>query len=304
MFKRILVPLDGSNLAEMVLPFTISLAEQLQATLVLFHVVEKNAPMEIHGQRHLREVAAAKAYFNRIAARFSSPAVPILKDVHEVQETGVAQTICDHAEELHTDLIVLCAHGNGGLRDMFLGSIAQQVIRQGNTPVLFIRPEMVIDQGGNLVRHILIPLDGSEEHEVAIPVAAYLAEKYTAKIHLVTVIPSVETLSVKKAITSRVSPRMTTLALNIHAQQAEEYLLQRSQKFARQGITAVSTVLHGDIPTKLIEMIAVEGIDLVVMATHGHNMIDAHWEGNLTPRFLHKSPVPVFLVRGKGRDEE
>lgn len=139
---------------------------------------------------------------------------------------------------------------------------------------------------------------------VAIPVAAYLAEKYTAKIHLLTVIPSAETLSVKEAITSRISPRMTALALNIHAQQMEEYLLKRSQELASQGITTASTVLHGDIPIKLIEVVATEGIDLVVMATHGHNAIDAHWEGSLTPRFLQKTPVPVLLVRGTGHNGE
>ena len=140
MFKRILVPLDGSNLAEKVLPFARYLAERLQATLILFHVVEKDAPNEIHGQHHLREVAEARAYLDQMAVQLSSAGVSIMQDVHEVQEAGVAQTIRDHAEELQADLIVLCAHGNGGLRDMIFGSIAQQVIRQGTVPVLFIRP--------------------------------------------------------------------------------------------------------------------------------------------------------------------
>jgi len=303
-FKRILVPLDGSNLAEKVLPFACALAEQLEATLILFHVVEKAAPDEIHGQHHLREVAEAKAYLERVAKQLSSAKVSVLQDVHEVQEVGVAQTIRDHAEELHADLIVLCAHGNGGLRDMFSGTIAQQVIRQGNVPVLFIRPDTTADWSKKPIREILLLLDGSKAHEVASPVASYLADKYKAKLRLLTVIPNSDSLAVREAITSRVSPRTTTLALDISAKQTEEYLLKISQELSKQGISATGVVLRGEVSSKLIETIAAEGIDLVVMATHGHNVIDSHWEGSLTPRFLPKTPVPVMLVHGIGEDRE
>ncbi len=298
MFKRILIPLDGSNLAEMVLPGALYLAERLQATLILFHVVEKAAPNEVHGQHHLQDVAEAKAYLDQVAARFSSSGVSIQQDVHEVQEAGVAQTIRDHSEELQTDLIVLCAHGNGGLRDMFFGSIAQQVIRQGTVPVLFIRPETVKDAGLNPIHQILLPLDGSKSHEGAIPVAVSLAAKCDAKIRLLTVMPTAETLPVKEAITSRVSPRLTSIALDISVQQAKEYLEKVSQDISAQGVPVSGVILRGDVPTKLIEAITAEGSDLVIMATHGHSAIDAHWEGSLTPRFLPKTPVPVILVRG------
>jgi nucleotide-binding universal stress UspA family protein len=303
-FNRILVPLDGSNLAEKVLPAACYMAELLHSTLILFHVVEKDAPNEVHGQHHLREVAEARAYLDQVAERFSSAGILIMQDVHEVQEASVAQMIRDHAEELQTDLIVLCAHGSGGLRDMFFGSIAQQVIRQGTIPVLFIRPDTVKDLGTNPIHQILIPLDGSKSHEVAIPVAVSLAAKCQAKIRLLTVIPTAETLPVKEAITGRVSPRATTLTLDISAQQAEEYLHRKSQDISAQGVQVSEAVLRGDVPSKLIEVIVAEDIDLVVIATHGHNFIDARWEGSLTPRFLPKTPVPVILVRGIEDDSE
>jgi nucleotide-binding universal stress UspA family protein len=300
-FKRFLVPLDGSNLAEQVLPFAIYLAKQLQATLILFHVVEKDAPEEVHNQHHLREVSEARIYLKQIAERLSSAGVTILQDVHEVQEVGVAQTICNHAEELETDLIVLCAHGNGGLRDMIFGSIAQQVIHQGQIPVLFIRPEFVTDSV-KLVRKILLPLDGSKEHEVAIPVAVYLATKCEAEIRLLTVVPTSDTLPIKKAITTRVSPRAVTLSLDITAQQAEEYLQAISKEITAKGVTVKGIVARGSTTSMQIEIITEEDIDLVVMATHGTNALDARWEGSLTPRFLPKTPVPVILVHGTERD--
>lgn len=299
MFKRILVPLDGSNLAERVLPFSSYLAEQLQATLILFHVVEKDAPGEIHGQTHLHEVSEAKAYLDRIAGQFTSPTVKILQDVHEVQEAGVAKTIRDHAEELDTDLVVLCAHGNGGLRDMFFGSIGQQVIRHGNIPVLFIRPETVQGSKVTPIRQILVPLDGSPSHEGALQVAADLAKKLNAKIRLLTVIPSPETLSLKDAISSRISPRTANLTLDFNVKQAEAYLLNISQELSKPEIPVSGLVARGDVPSMIHEIILEEGIDLMVMVTHGHSAIDAHWEGSLTPRFLPKTPIPVILVRGE-----
>jgi nucleotide-binding universal stress UspA family protein len=298
MFKRILVPLDGSILAEKVLPFACYLAGLYQATLVLFHVVEKSAPKEVHGHHHLRQVAEARAYLDQLILKLSSTGISIVQDVHEVQEAGVAQTIRDHAEELHIDLIILCAHGNGGLRDLLFGSIAQQVVRQGNVPVLFIRPDAVKDPGSDPIRQILLPLDGSKSHEGVIPVAVSLAEKCLAKIHLLTVVPTIETFPVKEALTGRVSPRAARVALDSSVQQAEEYLDRKSQNLLTHGVSVSGSVLRGDVSSRLVETIITEGIDLVVMATHGHSAINAAWEGSLAPIFLPKTPTPVILVRG------
>ena len=298
MFKRLLVPLDGSSLAEAVLPLARYLAERLQATLILFHVVEKAAPDAVHGQHHLREVAEAKAYLDRVAGQLSSAAVSTVQNVHEVQETGVARTIRDHAEELQADLIILCAHGHGGLRNVLFGSIAEQVIRHGTIPILFIRPDSMVEHVAKPIRRILVPLDGSKAHEVTIPVAATLAAKCNAQVQLLTVVPTADTLPVKEAITSRVSPRATAVALDSSAQQAGEYLRKTAQDLISQGVQASGAVVRGDTLSRLMEAVQVGGIDLVVMATHGRGVVDARLEGSLAPKFFPRSPVPVILMRG------
>jgi nucleotide-binding universal stress UspA family protein len=300
-FKRILVPLDGSKLAESVIPLACSLAGQLQATLVFFHVVEKKAPAEIHGQHHLRDIAEAHAYLSALTDNLTCAGISSVLDVHEVQETGVAQTIRDHAQELNTDLVILCAHGSGGLRDVLFGSIAQQVIRQGTVPVLFIKPTPTENQQDQSIRQILVPLDGSASHEAAIPVAVAMAEKCEAKIHLLTVIATPETVPVKDALTRRVSPRLTMLSLESAVQHAEDYLKKVGKDISAKGIPVAGLVLRGDAPEQLLEAVRDEQIDLVVLATHSHSAIDAHWEGGLTPRFLPKTTVPVLLVQA---DEE
>jgi len=296
MIKRILVPLDGSELAESVLPLACYLAAQFQASLILFHVVEKDPPSEIHGQHHLREVAEARAYLDQIRQKYSSAQVTILQDVHAVQEEGVAQTSREHAGELQTDLIVICAHGHGGVRDILFGSIAQQVVRQVKIPVLFIRPGSVTQAGGRTVTQILLPLDGSKSHEAAIPVGAFIAAQCRVKVRLLTVVPTPESLPGKEALAGLFYPNEKTLSLDLSAQQAENYLSGISSRLSDQEITASGIVLRGEVMQELMKTIDKEGIDLVIMATHGQSTFTAHWEGSLTPRLLSRASVPVILV--------
>ena len=298
MFNRILVPLDGSKLAESVMPTACYLSSQLHATLVLFHVVEKKAPEEIHGQHHLREVGEARTYLENLAEQLSCNGVFTEINVHEVQESGVAQTIRDHAVELHTDMVILCAHGSGGLRDMLFGSIAQQVIRQGAVPVLFIKPDSVSDIKETGIRRILLPLDGSPSHEESIPAALELAGKCGADIRLLTVIPTEDTSSVREQLTLRVSPRTAKLSLAAAERHAEEYLQTIGKQISDKGIKVSGLVLRGDPATLAAEAAVQEQADMVIMATHGHNIADARWEGSLTPRFLPKNTAPVLLVQG------
>lgn len=303
MFNRILVPLDGSKLAESVLPFTCALAEQLQASLILFHVIEKRAPSEIHGERHLQEVSEAKTYLDEIAQKYSSAKVSITQDVHEVQEDGVAQTICDHAVELQTDLIALCTHGHGGIRDILVGSIAQQVVRQVTVPVLFIQPDSVKDAEVKPISQILLPLDGMKSHEAAIPIGAFLAKRFQAKVRLLTVIPTRRNLLGKEVVAGRYLPTAKRLTLDISAQEAENYLDSIAKDLSAQGLTVSDVVLRGEAAAKLIETVEAAGIDLVIMATHGLRAFDAQWEGSLTPKLFSETPVPIILVH-VAKDEQ
>lgn len=302
MFKRILVPLDGSSLAEAVLPVARYMAERFQAALILLHIIEKGAPERVHGQRHLQQASDAREYLAQIAARLSQDGITVEQEVHEKQESGVAHSIYSHAEELYADLIALCAHGHGGLRDMLFGSIAQQVIRQGNIPVLFIRPDQSKSTTDFQYRQLLIPLDGLQAHEIALPVGAAVASHCHAAIKLLTVVPTAETLPAKQAVTGRLLPGTTMMTLDASVQQAEEYLLKIARDLLGQGLTVSVTVSRGDAASKMMEVVETEKIDMIVMGTHGHYGFDASWEGSLTPKVLSSSHVPVLLVKGKHDD--
>lgn len=302
MFKRILVPLDGSQLAESVLPVAAYLAEHLHSAIILFHAIEQGAPATIHGQRHLNEVPEAQAYLDQVAARLARPGVMIEKNVHPVEEAHVARSIIEHVTELNADLILLCAHGGGGLRGVLVGNIAQQVIQQGTTPVLFVRPvEKEIERPFEC-RAILIPLDGTPVHEPALPIAAELAEKCGAALRLLTVVPTTGTLSAERSATGMLLPATTTAVLELTQREAIDYLKEQTSRLLTDGIPTTASVVRGDPPTAILGAVEREKADLVVMATHGRGNLDAFWSGSVTPKVLSKTSVPVLLVRVMGEE--
>src|SRR6516165_293821 len=111
---RFLVPLDGSRLAESVLPVVEQLASRFHAGITLLHIVEQHPPATIHGEHHLSGVAQAQTYLEEVAARLRTSGIPVEIHVHEEKEDNVAHSIVQHFQELRADLVIMCTHGHGG----------------------------------------------------------------------------------------------------------------------------------------------------------------------------------------------
>ncbi len=302
MFKRLLIPLDGSPLAEAVLPPALFVAECFRATIILFHAIEQAPPATVHGQRHLMEATEARAYLAQVAARIARPGISIEQDVHPAREADVARSIIEHVAELNADLVFLCAHGHGGWRDVLIGSIAQQVIQLGTTPVFFVRPGEQGTERRYECRKILVPLDSTPIHEPALPVASGIADKCGAELHLVNVVPTAGTLSGERAATGMLLPTTMTAVLDLAQRGAVEYLQEQSAHLLAEGVPTTATVSRGEpAPAILAEAERVHA-DLIVMATHGRRSFDAFWSGSVTPKVLSKSDVPVLLVRVSGEE--
>jgi len=122
---RFLVPLDGSHLAESVLPVVQQVAGRFHAQVTLLHIVEEHPPTVIHGEPHLTGVAQAQAYLEEIATRLRSTGILVEIHVHQEKEDNVARSIVQHSQEMNVDLVIMCTHGHGGLRDLLFGSKAQ-----------------------------------------------------------------------------------------------------------------------------------------------------------------------------------
>ena len=138
MFNRLLVPLDGSHLAESVIPAVNFLQQKLAVSVSLVHIVEKNAPTEIHGQHHLANEEEAETYLKEIAQKSFPTSAKVNFHVHTAEIENVAKSITDHVEELDSDLIVIGAH-RPELRDYLLGPNAGRVVRHAKQSVLVVR---------------------------------------------------------------------------------------------------------------------------------------------------------------------
>ncbi len=296
MFRHLLLPLDGSRLAEAAIPAAVYLAQKLGASVTLIHIIEREAKGEIHGERHLTTADEACAYLGEVAGRAFPPGIQVDRHVHTVGTDDLPQSILDHVEELAPDLIVMCTHGSGGLRDFIFGSMAQRVIGRGKTPVLLIRPQDGGQEAPFACRRLLAPLDGDPGHEQGLPVAAELARACGAELRLVFVVHTPETLSGQGAATRRLLPGAMRAVLDLAQENAEQYLRRRVAALEAAGLTVQAETRRGDPTAVIVETAASHGSDLIVLGTHGKTGIDAFWAGSTGPKISVRSRLPLLLV--------
>jgi nucleotide-binding universal stress UspA family protein len=296
MFKNILVPLDGSRMAEAALPAAAFLAAKFNALVTLVHVVERNAPREIHGEPHLINAAEAEVYLGDTAQRAFPAGVRIDLHVHAAEVDNVAESIVAHAAELDHDMIVMCSHGRGRALHLFLGSIAQEVISKGSHPVLVTRPDKSKGIPEFYCRSLLLPLDGDEDHAQALPVSKELARVCGAIIHLAVAIPGFGDLSGQSAVTSRFLPGTISKILEISVENADVYLQEKLKELRKEGFEGSAHVLRGDPATVIYDSAQQLQIDLIVMATHGKSGMEAFWSGSVTNKMSSISSIPLLLI--------
>jgi len=295
MFKHILVPLDGSKLAEAALPAAASLAHALKAPVTLLHVIEQDAPDEIHRDRHLTNSAEAGAYLAETAKHAFSPKVKVDWHVHTAAVADVARSIVDHsADEFQPDLILLCAHGNSGMHDLFFGNIAQQVAAASGTPVLLIKPAE--SSVPFKINRILVPLDNESIHDKAIPTAEELAKAYGAQLDLLCVIPTLGTLSGEQAASGNLMPATTTAYLDIAEEIAQEHFQAHLDEFQKAGLPATAEIARGD-PAPVIAKTAEKiGANLIIFGTHGRAGLDAFWNRSVAASVARRTQIPLLLI--------
>ena len=302
MFKHLLVPLDGSRLAESALPAAAYLAQTLGARVTLIHVIEHDAPKEVHRERHLSQPEEACQYLDEIAARAFPASLAVETHVHTSEVKDVARSIVEHTGELQPDLIVMCSHGSGGLRDRLFGSIAQQIIAavrntpQRHAPVLLVRPGKEMPGKPFELKKLLIPLDGNPEHEQGVPVAAGLAQACGATLHLAMVVPTLGALRGEHAASSRLLPGATAAMLELAETGGQAYLQNLLPGLEARGLVVTGEVARGD-PAPTVALIAERaGADLIVLGTHGKAGTDAFWSGSFASRISSKTSLPLLLV--------
>jgi len=296
MFKHILVPLDGSLLAEAALPAAAFLAARFGARVTLFHVVERNAPREVHGQPHLKNAEDAATYLHLLSQRAFPTGITVDRHVHAAEADDVADSIVAHADELEHDLVIMCSHGRGQALHLFLGSIAQKAIALGSRPVLITHPDEQGDAPPFSCNNILVPLDGAPDHAQALPVAKEMARACGAALHLVRVVPRFASLSGTEKVSSRMLPATASRMLEMASLDAGETFRKQLEALREEGFTASAHVLRGDPAKTIVKAGSHARVDLIVLATHGKTGMKAFWEGSVAHRICTLTRIPLLLI--------
>ena len=174
MFKRILVPLDGSPLAECVLPHLVAMAASLGAKVAVLHVSEseggdQRAPALSAVDWQLKTVEA-EAYLEGIAQKLHGAGLDVKC---QRLEGRAAERIIDYAHQHDTDLILLSSHGRSGLTGWNISSVVQKIIARVRVSTMLVRAYQpcTAKLAGMSYSRVLCPLDGSQRAEHILPVS-------------------------------------------------------------------------------------------------------------------------------------
>jgi nucleotide-binding universal stress UspA family protein len=290
---RILVPLDGSRLAEAVLPLTVYLAGKLGAVVSLLHIIEENAPATRHGEPHLTTPPEAERYLLDVASRFAGPAA-FEHHVHATEENNVALSIARHTEELSADMVALCTHGRSDPMRVVFGSIADQVLRRVSEPVLLVRPGESVPAS---ITKVLVPIDGEHPTGAPLALASRIALACDAEVELVSVVPTVNTLTGDRLSAARLTPIATAAALDAEEVAAGTSLQSHVGSLQAAGNSVSSAVRRGDVVNTLASLADTSGASLIVIATHASAGLRAVWGGSVAHALAQRVSQPMLLVK-------
>jgi nucleotide-binding universal stress UspA family protein len=286
MLNTVLVPVDGSAMSELAVPFAESIARAGAAKVILMRAVPPglDATDEYPGI----QAAHAEDELEEIARRVADG----LQIEWHVIHGDPAQWIVQAADEFDAHIIVMSTHGRGGLRRAIYGSVADQVVRTTSTPVLLVPPGAKYRM--NPPCKILVALDGSALAEAALEPAIDLAQRLRGRVVLVraTEPPTYWSLDPSGARTPNPGSE---------AEAARTYLDAVAARYARQGVE-LSGYVTDEAPEDAILGAARDyDVGAIAMATHGRSGILRLALGSVAQQVLQRATLPVLLVHPVAR---
>jgi nucleotide-binding universal stress UspA family protein len=305
MFKRILVPLDGSPLAEKSLPYAEDIAVHLGSEIILVNIASPLERMDKPDYQGYISRTAAEIE-QRIKKSAHLPTGEIVKVVSTVINTdGImihpAEHIISYADKNNVSLIIMATHGRTGIGRWALGSTASKVVSAGNCPVLLVRA------GGNIpqihLSKILVPLDGSPAGEAALPYIEALAKKFNSTVSLLGVVetlynvmPSAMQMNYYGGA-GLVKVPYTAEEMKPFVENTEKYLKAVQAKLQAAGIKAEYTTDVGSPGDTIIEAEKSTGATIVAMSARGHSASSLFDYGHVADKVLHGGSLPLLLIK-------
>ena len=306
MATPILVPLDGSELAELALPHAEALGRHIGASLVLVRAVEVSGlPGTDATDAQVRAVDEAESYLARIARLLAQRGVPAETATPYGEAAG---RIVEESRLREAGLIVMSTHGRSGLSRWVQGSVAEQVLSKASVPVLMVRAwERELSPVGEHPR-LLVPLDGSSFAESALPVARDLARRLDGDLVLVHAKPVDQTDLVYGTARAPLwhgthsTPYMQPFPMAYPVDEAldtghESYLRRVAGELKRDGTVVEIDNRDGDVVEVITDAAREHGAALVVMATSARTGLRRAVLGSIAGEVLRKGATPLVLHR-------
>jgi len=301
MIKTILVPLDGSSVAEQGLAAACRIARGTGAALLLMRSVVYFAVEEATREDEGRDLQEAREYLDTVKRDLERQGLAVATEVLPVDPV---RAILFAAEAHDVDLISICTHGRSGIEHAVLGSVAGAVLRRSTAPILLTRAGAhATSPTGTPYGRILVPLDGTAFAETAL---SYLRREEIgrgAKLLLLRVVAPVPPPLVPAAMRDGALAvlDLTERAAKRHRLEGEASL-QAAGAALPEDWTWQSRVMLGDPGEVILRVAEGEGSELIAIATHGHHGWDRLLHGSVTRRLLHRSTIPMLIMRGVAAD--
>jgi nucleotide-binding universal stress UspA family protein len=300
-FRSILVPLDGSLFAEQALPWALAIGRAARSKVRLVRVHQSAAlPISVEAARYFNSMDQAvrrseRKYLREVAGRLRRSGGPGISSA--LLAGPVTDTLTQYVHDSRADLVVMTTHGRGPLQRVWLGSVADHLIRHLQVPVLLIRPRErpLTAKRPPAIKRMMVPLDGSSLAEAALTPAAALARLLDIEVVLLEVVAP---LLVNIPPMGPPSIGFYEQGLKLVQSEAEEYLQAIAKRLGQEGLAATSRVVLGpEAAGTILEVARHSRVGLVTIATRGQGGIRRLALGSVADKVVRGAEIPVLVIR-------
>ena len=300
MYKRILVPLDGSELAERIIPYAVSLANALASQVSLLRIFD-SVPEQWADPtrgRYLDQMTSsfrnqALDYLERIAAPLRREGLTVTCSAHE---GNPSELIINESSREADTLIAMSTHGRSGVNRWVMGSVTDKVLHGVDAPLLIVRSQEGSPPASIEANNIILPLDGSALSEQVLPHAVSLAKALGASVTLLRTTD----ISYYTQMGEDYPASMYDDLIQEATVEAEEYLKRISEQLSNEGVgERQSYVRQGEPAGTILDLADDSPSTLIAMGTHGRSGVGRWVLGSVTDRVVRHSNRPVLVIRAR-----
>lgn len=303
MFEHILLPLDGSKLAERVLPHAVTLSKTFKSKLTLIRVIYQEESAAQHGMINPMDwqmrKSEADAYLQSIQKRLRQ--VDLESEI-EILEGRPAEQIVEYAHNEEVNFIILSSHGKSGPSAWNINSTVQKVLLRAFMPVMIIRAyrEDLQELESVTYKRLFLPLDGSKRAECILPLAESISQLQNSKV-LLTHIVEEPKLPRQTPVNEEVKS-LTDKLREINIKEAENYIENIKKQFPPENVEII--IESSKQPTiALHNIIDRENVDLVLLSAHGYSGENRWPYGKIALNFIAYGTTPLIIIQDIDQNE-